>query len=146
MTQYRSRLTCRYPCRLSLPLPPNPSLPPPSHYGPERKKKHSTNSRLMIHFLTSSGLSERASQRVRAAEQSVRAARSKQINERCERTSERTSEWPSTSVFLVTLELSVPLLPPFPPLHLAPSFPLIPLPPLSLPLMPIGGAFVFAPI
>ena len=47
----------------------------------ENGKKHNQNSHLIIHFPTSEGMSE--------------------VSEWCERTSERTSEWPSTSVCIL---------------------------------------------
>ena len=62
----------------------------PLHYG--TKPGHFETS--IIHFPTSEGVSERR-------ERAKRAVWSKQTSERCERTSERTSEWPSTYVSIL---------------------------------------------
>ena len=54
----------------------------------------------IIHFPTSSGVSERASDWMSTAEHAVRAVRSKQMSERCdcERMSKQKSEWPISYV------------------------------------------------
>ena len=48
------------------------------HYGPQQKKMTAKNSHLVIHFPTSS-----------------------EVNERCEQTSEGTSEWPSIKIAIL---------------------------------------------
>ena len=66
-----------------------------------RRKKHWMNSHLIIHCPTSEGVSEvseRANKWAQRRARAKRAVRSKWTSERCERTSERTSEWPSTTV------------------------------------------------
>ena len=60
-----------------------------------RKKKH-----LIIHFPMSSGVSERTNEWAQRSVRAKRAMRSKRTSEQCERTSERTSEWPSTYVWV----------------------------------------------
>ena len=73
------------------------------HYGP-KWKKHRLNSHPIIHCPMSKGMSE-MSERAKLAvrrEQAKWAVRSKRTNELCERMSERMSEWPSTSVCILS--------------------------------------------
>ena len=59
---------------------------------------------LRIHFSTSEGVSEvseRANEWTQWRAWAKRAVRSKQTSEWCKRTSERTSEWPSTYIFVL---------------------------------------------
>ena len=76
----------------------------------ENGKKHRQNSHLIIHFPTSEGVSEvseRANEWAQWRARAKRAVRSKRTSERCEQTSKRTSEWPSTAVcFLAVLDHS----------------------------------------
>ena len=70
----------------------------------ENRKKHRQNSQLIILFPTSEGaseVSEQANEWVQRRARAKRAVRSKETSERCERMSERTSEWPSTSVCIL---------------------------------------------
>ena len=68
---------------------------------PNRKKKHRKSSCLMIHILTSSGVSERASEWAQRSAQAKRAVRSKWTSERHEWTRGQTSEWPSTPICIL---------------------------------------------
>ena len=70
------------------------------HYG-RKWKKHRQNSHLIFHCPTServSEVSERANEWAQRRARAERAIRSKQTSEQCKRTSERTCDWPSTSV------------------------------------------------
>ena len=70
----------------------------------QSRKKHRINSHLINHCPASEGVSERVSAAEWATECSGCAKRvvwSKQTSEPCERTSEVTSEWPSTSVCII---------------------------------------------
>ena len=70
----------------------------------ENGKKHRQSSHLIIHFPTSEGVnevSERVNDWAKRRARAKRTVRSKQTSERCERTSERTSEWPSTTVCIL---------------------------------------------
>ena len=70
----------------------------------QNRKKHRINSHLIIHFPTSEGVSkvsERANEWAQRSARAKRVGRSKQTNERYERTSERTSEWPSTYIWVL---------------------------------------------
>ena len=69
-----------------------------------KKKTNRIYSYPIIHFPTSEGVSEvskRADARGGQSAQAKRAARSKRMSERCEPTSERRSEWPSTAVWIL---------------------------------------------
>jgi len=70
----------------------------------ENRKKHRQNRYSIIHCPTSEGVSEvseRANEWAQRRARAKRAVRSKQTSERCERTSKRTSEWPSTSICIL---------------------------------------------
>ena len=70
------------------------------HYG-RKWTKTQTNSHLIIPFPTSEGVSE-VSERSGGCERIEQSRlRSKRMYERCKRTSERTSEWPITSVCIL---------------------------------------------
>ena len=72
------------------------SAKPPRLTMGQNRKKHRLNSHLIIHCPTTKGVSEVIA--VEGASEAKRAVRSKQTSERCERTSERTGEWPSSLV------------------------------------------------
>ena len=77
------------------PLLPSLSFTPvclPFHYGTGQPDCGTSKSR----FPTSLGVSEWAQRSARAK----RAVRSKRTSERCERTSERMSEWPGTNILI----------------------------------------------
>ena len=97
------------PLSLLYPFPLNPT--PTIHYGPELPDF----SVWIIHFPTSSGVEEWANVWAQPSVQAKQAMRSNQMNEWCERTSERTSEWPSTLVTICGSSVyTVPSSPPFP--------------------------------
>ena len=70
----------------------------------QNRKKHSINSHPIIYCPTIEGVSkvsEQANERVQRSTRGKRVVRNKQMSERCERTSKRTSEWSSTSVCIL---------------------------------------------
>ena len=72
----------------------------PSHYGTKPGQFKTSK----IHFPTSEGVSEvseRANEWAQQRARAKRAVRSKRTSERCEGTSERTSEWPSSYVSIL---------------------------------------------
>ena len=75
------------------------------HYRWSRiEKKHRINSHLIIHCPTSSGVSEMSERARKWAQRSARAKQarqSKRTSERCERMSKRTTEWPSTYIWVL---------------------------------------------
>ena len=82
-------------------------LPRPRAYRPPQptmgqiRKIHRINSYLINHCPTSEGVSEMSERMSEQAQRSVRAkrvVRSEQMSERCVRTSERRSKWPTTYV------------------------------------------------
>ena len=74
------------------------------HTMGQNRKKHRTNNHLIIHFPISEGVSKVSKRVSEWAQRSTRAkwvVRSKQTNEWCKQMSERTSKWPSTSVYIL---------------------------------------------
>ena len=73
------------------------------HYGPKYEKVHRKDSHLIIHFFMSEGVSKvrgRANEWAQRSARGKRVVRSKRTSEWCERTSERTSEWPNTYIWV----------------------------------------------